>query len=268
MSSTVASRRPRRSKRCSRVWSPPAARASRPIWRPRCRRSATRACSRRSWRSSSPTSSPRCPAHPVRRARTSRPWWRGPSSSSRPRTWRATSPSAGRSASSSTASRSRRATCGASSRPSNRQRSSSSVSSTARSRRTTRSRRRRRSSMWPTSWCRAWRACSTRLGTGAAAVEQRTAVVTAVAFVLAFFAMVLFVFLRAAVAEDPGADSLRPGRIGRVHGDGESPKRPAAGTLGLVRSHQRSIPPASTLRATGSEGGPGSEPVGTGSSDR
>ncbi len=98
--------------------------------------------------------------------------------------------------------------------------------------------------------------------------SSRTVVVTAVAFVLAFFAMVLFVFLRAAVAEDPGAGQPTRGASEGSHGDGESPNA-TGGRNPRPRAQLAAVdPPASTLHATASGSGTGSEPVGTGSSDR
>ncbi|MEJ2293062.1 MAG: Wzz/FepE/Etk N-terminal domain-containing protein [Deinococcales bacterium] len=58
--------------------------------------------------------------------------------------------------------------------------------------------------------------------------SSRTAVVTAVAFVLAFFAMVLFVFLRAAVSAEPEAepgDGQRPSGTGRGETSNEQSPR-------------------------------------------
>ena len=97
---------------------------------------------------------------------------------------------------------------------------------------------------------------------------RRTAVVTAVAFVLAFFAMVLFVFLRAAVAEEPENDRPHRGAPDDAHGDGPSPRADAGGSAGARAQRAAVDPPASAQRAREPEGHPRSRSVDTGQGER
>lgn len=98
--------------------------------------------------------------------------------------------------------------------------------------------------------------------------SRRAAVVTAVAFVLAFFVMVLFVFLRAAVVEQPGTGGPPPGTRHITRGS-EVPERTSdEGITGRPVQQASSDAPASSRPATKPEGGRWSGPADAGPGDR